>query len=71
MYEFVRSRGEHGAIDEEIEALAVSLGKRESTGRARRVDLANAGQIVAAGFTRKTRSGRDAIVWIAADQPLV
>jgi hypothetical protein len=69
VYEFIRSRGPRGAIDQEIEELAASLGKRESTGRARRVDLANAGRIVAAGRTRKTRSGRDAVVWIAATRP--
>jgi hypothetical protein len=70
VYEFIRGRGALGAIDEEVEELAASLGKRESTGRARRVELSKEGRIIAASHTRKTRSNRDATVWIAADQPL-
>ncbi len=61
--EFFRERGEHGAIDAEVEALGVSVGKRESTFRARRVELFQAGVLVNSGRTRKTKSARQAIVW--------
>lgn len=67
---FIRDAGAHGSIDEEIEVLAASLGKRESTFRARRVELFRDGLIANAGRTRPSKSGRAAIVWIATGKPL-
>lgn len=64
---FVTARGEHGATDEEIQ-LGVAL--RESTARARRVELRDGGQVRDSGRRRKTRSERDATVWVATGQPL-
>jgi hypothetical protein len=65
--EFIASCGEHGATDEEIFA---GTALRESTARARRVDLAKRGQVADSGRRRKTRSGRDAIVWTSTGKPL-
>jgi predicted ArsR family transcriptional regulator len=48
-----------GATDEEI---AAALGLNPSTARPRRIELARRGLIVEAG-TRKTASGRMAVVW--------
>lgn len=58
---FIRSRGEEGATDQEIqEALALD----PSTQRPRRVELVQAGLVWNSGKTRKTRSGREAVVWV-------
>jgi hypothetical protein len=52
-----------GATDEEgMEATGIVA----STYRPRRVELVEAGRIVDSGRTRKTRSGREAVVWVAA-----
>jgi len=50
-----------GLTDEEI---ADVTRLRESTSRARRVELREAGLIVDSGRRRETRSGRRAIVWV-------
>ncbi|HUT91920.1 MAG TPA: hypothetical protein VMY37_20665 [Thermoguttaceae bacterium] len=56
----VRAQGRRGAIDEEIrETLEIC----ESSCRARRIELAQAGELVDSGRRRATRSGRRAIVW--------
>jgi len=52
-----------GATDEEIQT-ALSLGG--STQRPRRVELVNRGQVRDSGRRRLTRSGRQAVVWVAA-----
>jgi hypothetical protein len=57
--EFISSRGEEGATDEECQR---ELGMNPSTQRPRRGELANAGLIVEAG-TRLTSSRRRATVW--------
>lgn len=49
-----------GLTDDEIE---VMTGYKGSAVRPRRIKLAQDGLIELAGFTRKTRSGRDAVVW--------
>jgi hypothetical protein len=59
--EFISRRGGYGATDEEI---AVGLRMRESTARARRVDLRDAGQVHDSTRRRKSRSGRQCIVWV-------
>ena len=64
VYEFIRDRGEHGATDEEI---ATGLGMNPSTVRPRRGEAQEAGLIVDSGLTRKTASGRAAIVWRASE----
>jgi transcription initiation factor IIE alpha subunit len=60
--DFLVSRGTQGATAEEIEFAIEILG---STVRPRLVELRNAGLVVDSGLTRKTRSGRHAVVWIA------
>ena len=59
-----RMLGVLGATDEEIEQLT---GLSGNTVRPRRNELAAADMIVKAGYTRRTRSGRRAEVWIAAE----
>ena len=61
--QYVLAQREKGATDEEI-AEATKL--RESTARARRVELRDLGVIVDSGQRRKTRSRRLAIVWRAS-----
>ena len=52
-----------GATDDEIQ---VALDMNPSTERPRRIELAARGKIKASGETRKTRSGRNAVVWVIA-----
>jgi hypothetical protein len=47
--------------------LIVELDRGHATVSARVNELANAGWIVDSGIRRKTRSGRDAVVWVASD----
>jgi hypothetical protein len=63
---FIAGRGEHGATDEEI---AAGVRLRESTARARRVDLRDAGQVRDSGKRRRSQSGRLCIVWWATGKP--
>lgn len=59
---WLRSRGIEGGTDEEgIDATALS----PSTFRPRRVELVNLGLVVDSKTVRKTRSGRNATVWVA------
>ena len=51
-----------GMTDEEI---AATLNMNPSTVRPRRLELVEAGLVRDSGRTRKTRSDREAIVWIA------
>lgn len=59
--DFIDSSGEYGATDEEIQ---VFLGMNPSTQRPRRVELVEGGWIEDSGRRRKTRSRRDAVVWV-------
>ena len=59
---FIASRGPDGAIDEEV---ALGLRIRESTARARRVELRDLGIVINSGQVRPTTSGRLAVVWTA------
>ena len=61
LYRWLLDQGEIGATDEEMQ---IALSMNPSTQRPRRVELARSGIIRAEG-TRKTRSGRSAVVWIA------
>jgi hypothetical protein len=54
--------GHYGATCDECE---VGLGLRHQTASARCTELCRMGLIVDSGITRKTRSGRAAVVWIA------
>ena len=58
---YLRSRGEHGATDEEGQAKLCLDG---NTYRPRRVELARAGFVRMTGQTRKTSAGRAASVWV-------
>jgi transcription initiation factor IIE alpha subunit len=59
----IRFLGDHGATDDEIEQ---ALGMPHQTASARRRDLVIAGMVVDSGLRRRTRSGRNAKVWIVA-----
>jgi hypothetical protein len=62
--EFLRQCGELGATDEEIlQALGQEMGA--NTLRPRRIELVRMGAVLDSGRTRKTASGRKAVVWIA------
>jgi hypothetical protein len=58
---YLRGRGEDGATDEEMQD---ALGMGGSTERPRRVELVEMGSVVDSGRKRKTRSGRNAVVWV-------
>lgn len=62
VYEFLKSRGEHGATDDEIQQ---ALGYPRSSVGARRNELMNEGLIIDSGDTRATRYGRQATIWLA------
>lgn len=53
-----------GATDDEMQA---RLNLNPSTQRPRRIELCEAGLVRNSGQTRKTRSGRQAVVWIATE----
>lgn len=59
---FIQQRGPLGATDEEIQA---GLTMNPSTQRPRRVELCNLGLVSDSGTTRRTKSGRAAVVWVA------
>jgi hypothetical protein len=54
-------KGMYGATDEEMQN---DLNMNGSTQRPRRVELLQAGLIRDSGRTRRTRSGRAAVVWV-------
>lgn len=58
--EYLQSRGETGATDEEIQA---GLGMAQNTQRPRRVELVAGGLVIDSGKTWATASGRQATVW--------
>ena len=58
----IRARKLQGATDEELQ---IQLGMNPSTERPRRIELLRAGLIDDSGRTRKTTSGRSAVVWVA------
>lgn len=61
IYDYLRDCPD-GATDEEI---AHACGMNPSTARPRRIELARRGLVIEAG-TRKTASGRNAVVWRVA-----
>lgn len=56
---FLKTKGEHGATDEEMQ---LGIPMAASTQRPRRIELVRRGLVVEAG-TRKARSGRYATAW--------
>jgi|ERR1700722_300137 len=58
----IRESGEVGLTDEEIQT---KLSMNPSTQRPRRIECLDQGFIKDSGRTRKTRSGRQAVVWVA------
>jgi len=61
--EFFQARGQEGATDEEVQD---GTGLGGSTQRPRRTSLVERGLVRDSGRTRKTRSGRQAVVWVIA-----
>ena len=62
--EFIREGGQLGCTDEEVQ---FGLALRPDTARARRCELRDAGLVFESGRTRATTSGRQAIVWLTAE----
>lgn len=60
VYEYLFTCGSGGATDEEIQ---LSTSMNGSTERPRRRELEMAGAVMNSGTTRRTLSGRSAIVW--------
>ena len=61
--DYISSERDGGATDDEIEN---ATGIKGNSARPRRIELARAGLIEGRdGVTRKTRSGRPAVVWFA------
>lgn len=61
---YLRERGHAGATDEEMQ---IALSMNPSTQRPRRIELEKLGLVLRTAQTRKTTSGRDAVVFIAAE----
>ncbi len=61
--DYLRIVGEAGATDEEIQRWCNMQGNTE---RPRRKELVRDGLVVDSGTTRKTESGRQAVVWRVA-----
>lgn len=62
VFRHIAYREAWGMTDEECQD---ALAMNPSTQRPRRVELVRAGRVVDSGRTRPTRSGRQAVVWIA------
>jgi len=60
---YIRSQGKDGATDDECQE-ALNMGG--STQRPRRVELFQQGKICMAPMMRKTRTGRNANVWVVS-----
>lgn len=61
---YLRERGNAGATDEEMQT---ELKMNPSTQRPRRIELEKTGLVLRTAQTRKTVSGRDAVVFVAAE----
>lgn len=62
--DYIRSQGRDGATDEQVQN---ALSMNPSTQRPRRVELVEGGLVCDSGVTRKTQSGRSAVVWVAVE----
>jgi hypothetical protein len=67
VFDFIDNRRDRGATDEEI---AAGLNMKESTARARRVELRDGGQVRDSTRRRRSCSGRLCVVWVATGEPL-
>jgi len=65
VFNWLESRGDQGATDEEIQR---ALGMNPSTQRPRRIELQKQGLVADSGIRRKTASGRMAGVWVAVER---
>lgn len=63
IYEYIASRHRIGATADEIQSHLEIDG---STVRPRLVEMRKLGQVRDSGETRKTRSGRSAVIWVTA-----
>lgn len=63
VFAFIKKVGTYGATDDEIQS---ALDMEGNTQRPRRRELFLKGRIKLAGFTRKTRSGKAAEVYVVA-----
>jgi len=61
VYSAIDKYGDRGLTCDEVE---VALGLRHQTASARINELSNRAFIIDSGRRRKTRSGRDAVVWV-------
>lgn len=64
VYDYIKSRGESGATDAEMQD---ALDMRPQTQTPRRIELLQAGLIKNSGAHRPTPRGRKASVWVAAN----
>lgn len=63
VYDLIKASRRYGRTDEEVQ---IMMALNPSTQRPRRVELVRAGAVFDSGRKRKTKSGRRAVVWIAA-----
>jgi len=61
VHNYIESCGTHGCTDDEVQ---IELDMNPSTQRPRRVELVRDGMVIDSGRQRKTRSGRNATVWV-------
>jgi hypothetical protein len=64
---YICTRHSFGATDEEIQ---IALNMNPSTQRPRRIELVNMNMVRDSGLTRKTTSGRNAVVWVDVSVPI-
>jgi hypothetical protein len=62
VYSHIILCGLYGATDEELQ---LTLNMAGNTERPRRIELVDGGHVIDSNYRRKTKSGRDAVVWIA------
>ena len=62
VYQWLMDEGQNGATDLEMQE---TLDIQADTQRPRRRELQERGLVIDSGKTRKTRSGREAVVWLA------
>lgn len=62
VYDLIKVSSEYGATDEELQDILCMEG---STERPRRKELCEQGKVKDSGKTRKTKSGRQAVIWVA------
>ena len=63
VFAYIKAQGDSGATDEEVQ---IALGMNPNSERPRRIELVERELVVDSGITRRTKSGQDSIVWMAA-----